>query len=363
MNNLLFDFIENAYYYEKDIILIEKIINFLTKHVRNKSCIKGLHLKNNLHKLMCKFSLRYSSKLNKSNIKINDIKKINSGQYGEIYRFGSFENIPIIIKSPLEFREKNIREIYINYVIINSLLMKNDELYTNLIPTYGFFICNHTYKKDNLISLCEENKDDYPNIHLVQKFADAKEFQDFLEDDKTSFSQFKKIFKKVFIILSKLENTRFKLYHNDLHSSNILIDNITLEPYIIDFGISSFKVGNNYYINSWESIYNNNEPIYTGLHDFASLLKSCIKHTKNNEIKKYCKNLLKEFVFDKLWEGDNIILKKESIKSRVFYLYDELYVIENKLPKKEKDIVHHHNLNILKKMKYHRIVELIEKAI
>ena len=355
---LFLDFIENANYSEKDMILIQKIIRFLSKHIRNKSCIKGLYIKNKLQKLMCQFSLLYSFELNESKIMINDIKKISSGGYGEVYRYGYFKDIPIIIKSPLEFSEKNIREIFINYVIINSLLMKYD---INLVPTYGFFICNHTYiktkNKKKLDSLCVKNDNDYPNLHLVQKCIDAKELQDILEENIISFSQFKNLLKNIFSILSFLENTRFKLYHNDLHSGNILIDK-NLNPYLIDFGLSSFKVGNVYYTNSWEYTYHN-KSIFTGLHDLLTILNSCKKHSKNKEIKDYCNSIMNKYIFEKLWEGNNKSLQKTSLKTKVIYLYDDLKIIESLLPKKEQEVVHYHNINILKNMTYSKILDLL----
>lgn len=113
-----------------------------------------------------------------------------------------FEMVPIITKCPKMFDTDAIQEIFLNIVVVNSLLMKYPWLQHHLVPTLGIFICGHTYKsiktgkgkdakyEEKLVSVCDTNEN--PNIHLVQKKIKGKILYDFLEEKKVSLSWVKK---------------------------------------------------------------------------------------------------------------------------------------------------------------------------
>ena len=347
-SELFYHFIKNANYSKDEKVLIHRTIDFLKKHIQTKKCLEGKKISNKLKDILCKFSL-YSFD---HSIFVDNRKRIAKGSYGEIYDSGVFEGMPIITKTPLVFDTKTITEMFINFVVINSMLFKDQKLEKYLIPSYGLFICEHTYSIDNqLISICKKsnNSDGYPNLHLVQKRINAKTLGYHLSQNSISFKEFKNILKKIFNILILFEESPYKLYHNDLHTHNILLD--MNNPIIIDFGFSSFEIKENNkvirYCNQFESDYS--KDIYSVAYDFMFLLDTTRKDSECKEIKNYCTHLLDKIIFKNLWEDVDVFLKETSINTREYYLYDILYDVESKLSEKS---VHRHNVNKLTKMTY-----------
>jgi len=347
-SKLFLHFIKNVNYSKDEKVLIYLIIDFLKKCIQTKTCLNGKKLRNKLKDILCKFSLYpfdYSSFVDNRNI-------ISKGSYGEIYDSGTFEGINIVTKTPIVFDTTTITEMFVNFVIINSMLIKDKNLEKYLIPSFGLFICEHNYSIDRkLTSICKNSiySDGYPNLHLVQKRVNSKTLGYHLSHDNISLKEFKNILKKIFSILILFEESPYKLYHNDLHTYNILLD--MKNPIIIDFGFSSFEIKEKNkvirYCNQFESDYS--KDIYSGAYDFTFLLDTSRKDSKCKGIKDYCTTLLDSIIFNNFWEDVDVFLKETSINIKEYYLYDILYEVENKVSKK---IVHQHNINELKKMTY-----------
>jgi len=237
-------------YTKKQLLLMEKIDTFLLKF-KKKVC----KFDNKLKQLFCKFFFY-------KDFKVGEV--LGKGINGEVFDAGIFEGIPIVIKHPIEFDERNINEVYINVVLINSLLLKYPFLENYLVPTYGIFICPAKNKK--LKSLCKIKK----SVHLVQK----KIFGDTLYNLETNMSlkTFKKIISDIFVVLCILEDN--SVYHKDLHTKNVIIEKDTNHPYIIDFGYAYGEM--------------------SGFYDALSLFG----HQTNKELSSYCNSILKKLCDD-----------------------------------------------------------------
>jgi hypothetical protein len=347
-SELFLQFVKNANYSRDEKLLIHRIIDFLKKYVQTKRCLEGKKIQNKLKDMLCKFSL-YSFD---PSIFVNNKKRIAKGSYGEIYDSGVFEGVNVITKTPMVFDTKTITEMFVNFVIINTMLLQYKILEKYLIPSYGLFICEHTYSNNHqLTSICKNGNgsDGYPNLHLVQKRVNAKTLGYHLSKNNISFNGFKSILKKIFGTLILFEESPYRLYHNDLHTQNILLD--MNNPVIIDFGFSSFEIKEKNkvirYCNYFESDYSSS--IYSGAYDFMFLLDTSRKDSKCKEIRDYCTSLLDSIIFKNYWEDQDVFLKETSINTKEYYLYDILYHVEKKISKKS---VHQHNMNELQKMTY-----------
>ena len=355
MNALRTAFTQNVHYNTDQLFLIDQLISFL-KEIQRKGC----QTKNPLHNLICDFMVLYTPLPNKDHQQfIVFDKKLGAGTFGEVYDSGTFEKIPIITKSSLQFNDFNITEIFVNVVIINSLLMKHHWLQRYLVPTFGIFICSHTYRKTKskkrLVSICT-NKKEYPNIHLVQRKIDGKELYDFIHTTPITLSWVKKILKKIFKVLSFLETSEFNLHHCDLHSRNIMIENKTHYPYIIDFGYASFKVKDKeFYDNKYHG-----KRIKNASYDIKNIISSFYK-VSNSKISDWCKALLFK-LFDKLWKSENTPFLKTDLKNFIYKnLYETLLYYESMLTDiNERERVHVHNMAILDFNTYSSFKELME---
>lgn len=344
MNALKTAFLKNANYNLDQLLLIDKIISFLTELQK-----KGCQTKNVLHNLICDFIVMYTPLPTKQHQQfIVFDKKIGSGSYGNIYDSGDFEMMPIVTKSSTKFREDTIKEIFVNVVIINSLLLTTHS--NHLIPTFGIFICSHRYSRKKLVSICE-TKNEFPNIHLVQLKITGKTLYKVLKKN-ISLSWFKKMLSQILSILIDLEKSKYNLYHRDLHTGNIMIDDATMSPYVIDFGLASFEIKVNdkqiEYCYTDEILYNGRR-IKSAAYDVVALLCSCYQDTENQEIKIYCKKILHSLC-GSLWSAENKTV--DLLELETYHLYSQLYRAENLLSLDEMERVHQHNMDIINSITY-----------
>ena len=341
--NLFHTFTDHTKYDKYQKRLVHHIITFL-EHI----IITCKKKSKTLHNILCQFSLEYTDLSDYSTL-VNGMKTISHGKYGEVYDSGSFLGIPIITKSPLFFDTNSINEIFVSFVLINQLLLTYKQLEKYLVPTYGIFVCDHSLQNGKLTICGNENK--CPYIHLVQQKRNGITLSDTLEQG-LEYKEFKLILKKICNVLIILEIN--KLYHNDLHNQNILIENNN--PVLIDFGMASFIVDGINYFNHWQLKYIKHQPLYSGAYDILFLLKSCIHDTNNIEIKHYCKHIITQ-ILRRLWKDVNVPFMYEDFNK--YFLYDVLVEKEGLLPSSQRSIVHEHNMQQLSILTYEYITNMI----
>lgn len=365
MNALKTAFTQNARYSERQLLLIDLIISFL-KNIQKKGC----RTSNKLHNLICNFIVMYTPLPNKDNAKfIVFDKNLGGGVYGDVYDSGMFEMVPIVTKSPKMFITDSVQEIFLNVVVINSLIMKYPWLRHHLVPTLGLFICGHTYEDDKeddkedkadktkkLVSVCDT--DENPNIHLVQKKIKGKILYDFLKiNNSVSLSWVKKCLHHLLKALIVLEKSNYNVYHRDLHGSNIMIEDKTELPFILDFGISSFKVQNASYCFYDEKQYDGKR-VKSAANDVNSLMDTFYKFAVDAKIKKFCQKIAKD-LFGNFWKAEN----KKLFESDNFFfedVYSTLRSHENAIENvDERDRVHAHNMAILNLITYSSFKDLV----
>lgn len=344
--NLYNAFITNSNYTDSEILLIKHISNFLPYYIQNDNCRKKEVNKNTLLGIMCEFSYAYVAnpitieEKEKDGSLVNGKTPIASGINGRIYH-EEFDGNPIITKAPVKFNEDNIKEIFINFVLINSILSHN-KLVENLVPSYGLFICpSNTIPEDEdaakkvPLQICLENpkkdlmfRQHQPFVYLVQKKVDGVTLNKKLKEG-ISLDTLKEYLGKVFMVMACLENSPFLLAHNDLHTGNIMINDKTDEIVIIDWGMASFKdpISGTYYQPFLYDYYTwkDEAPIVTELNhtaasDFLFLFSTINDNTTNNDIKEYTKLILEKFM--KKFKIYNKKYKKSSWLLGTFLLYD-----------------------------------------
>jgi serine/threonine protein kinase len=370
------EFTERAHYDAHDQFLIKLIIKFITTVIQNKKCITDENsLSTKLEKMLCYFSLHYPIEPDPSNRQfVKTSNKLAKGVYGQVYRSGTVKGVNLVTKSQFIFNEESIHEIFVNFVIINTLLLAKKT--SHLVPSYGLFICPHftihndkvKYYRKEVVGICEDNthyehtvSDKKPNVHLIQERVDGRLLSDMLSDGKLTLPQFKQIIRKVLDTMVILETSPYKLYHNDLHSNNIIVSP-ALEPYVIDFGFSSFEIDE---INHKHIFNNNYEPEYgysktyrikSGAYDVMFLLDTCRRdansYQKHSPISEYCTSKLNLLFFDTYWQDNDVYLSEKSITTKQYYLYDVLTAVESRLTPVNRTMVHHYNMKLLLIMTY-----------
>ena len=105
------------------------------------------------------------------------------GFYGAMFE-GQFNGERVLTKTLKLFTNQSIKEVYVNMVIINQILLRDPQYDTHdishdcakLVPTYGLFAC----KQNNYEQVCVyENRGPY-YIDMVQKRLGGITFYDFL---------------------------------------------------------------------------------------------------------------------------------------------------------------------------------------
>jgi serine/threonine protein kinase len=334
--------------------LLKEIKKFYKKNIQMKSCSKGT---NKLRNLLCLFANEYPLQGSIKNQKLVLLKKeIGKGSYGAVYESTDFQGIPIVTKTFFNKENTyNIIEVFVSFVLLNKILLLNPKLCKNLVPTYGIFCCTHKYENKKLKSICDSDGPKF--YHMVQKRIDGKPFHDILNSNIT-LSNIQKIVKAIFSTLYEL-NEYYYISHNDLHSGNILIDK-DFNPYLIDFGFASFKIGSHYYYSNNDE-YNiktySGKDMKSGIRDFLNVTRSIIKRSKDKDIIEYTKGIEKK-VLDQLLETP--ISKFHKSKYRNYqYIYQTLQMIESSLSQEDREIVHSHNLKTLKRITYRYILDII----
>lgn len=252
------------------------------------------------------------------------------GQYGEQYK--SHINNPdnafnILTKVPKMYNAELIKEAFIQMVIINSYVerfAKEPLIYAQLIPTYGFFVCDQQTRIKNGIPISPKHQcktlhdtlnngttNGQPYPFFIQEYLQPpiEKLKDFVARDTTTLEDVKEILVKIFTTLSVLQEPPYLLTHNDLHSENVLIHPTTKTVYIIDWGLASFTYNNMRYSNMLETAYRlrdipqyniKKDPhIISGLYDFYFILRHIAGYA-NDELRQQV-YLIKEYAFNNVF--------------------------------------------------------------
>jgi hypothetical protein len=334
-----------------------------------------------LDDIMCNFSTAYVpepvavEEMKKNGELVNDKPILGKGHNGIIVDSGLFKGNPLITKLLIRNTGYFIYEIIVNMIIINNILLSG-KASRHLVPTYGLFKCPKkvTYKQDYKITACKqgEGSDSY---FLVQQKIKGKTLGSFLAT--LTVDRLKNILVQILSTLIILEESEYKLNHNDLHTNNIMIDDSD-NAYIIDMGLASFQYDGKFVVQSEnQTIYlGDTKPVSLGaIYDIYKLFKDIINrchHLKNTPLiellKSVVKNILSLFAYDAKDSKDakdtKIIfstgLKDEHTKplgDRIYFMFNLLRHVESVIKDESvQKMVHDHNIDILKSYTTRRIV-------
>jgi len=306
IDELLIQFNKNVNYDEKQLYLIKQINSCLSTFVQDENCIRNkTHVdtpNQRLHDILCDMSFYYTPinhpehRLNKN--MITRTNYITKGVNGEIYKNVLFGN-QFIVKVPIQLDKEYISELYINFIAINKLLLHNI-LITNLVPTYGFFLCQGG--EDN----CRQQKEDDRNkIYIIQKYVGNDTLKKLLVNGTiNTVEKLMPYLVEIFTTLIILEECHLHISHNDLHCGNIMI--YEGHAYVIDYGYASFSINHvgfkNKYFNKtvggdYIKILGKKQlHFHTGAQDYYKLLSSILVLKEVNET-------VKDFIYDNLLKG------------------------------------------------------------
>ena len=268
----------HRFYHGADTLLIDQLALFLSTVVQNEQCIRPVSGESGyLSELLCSTSLSFVPhpvtrlELEHNGLLINGKTPMKSGMYGRVYE-QVMNDLPIVIKTPLAFREDSICELYLQYVVINTILLQG-RLKEHLIPSYGFFLCSsnvsdrHQDQKES-IHICKETGG---MIHTLQQKIEGISFHKFLHKSPT-YRSYRRMMREIFSVLISLESSPFRIHHNDLHPSNIMISEG--HAVLLDWGMTSFTVSGQHFQPTKEKRYHPGHPLHTGAYDFFILLYS-----------------------------------------------------------------------------------------
>ena len=153
----------------------------------------------------------------------------------------------VLVKSQEEFNEqKSLMEAFVNLVILKPYLDAHPN--SPLVPCYGFFMCptrgtiicptEYEYEDEE-----EEETDDprdnrEPYLFLIQKHQEGIPFYQWVHGK--SISDVHRVMIQLFSCLNRLQQTEYRLVHNDLHGGNIIVSPDGSMSWIIDWGEASF---------------------------------------------------------------------------------------------------------------------------
>lgn len=223
----------------------EEIKSFITLNCEKKT--------EGLSQYLCEFGKTHNTTTDAYLLNSKFFKgvKLGEGFFGDVYDSGLWtidsdsDTVKDIIvktqKLDVDDRHNPLFEAYINFVLINTIIMKNPGI--GLVPTFGLFYCG---RKDGRFCVDEDDKkiDENNSIFIVQEKKNAKPLSVVKKFTKEMLIQ-------LFEILVKLEENN--IYHRDINNGgNILVDTTQNDKiYLIDFGLASFMInGTQIYQNS-----------------------------------------------------------------------------------------------------------------
>jgi hypothetical protein len=263
--------LNRMFYSDEYRYLLELISIYMKRIVRTDKC-KANHdipLEENptLEDLLCHFSYVYSPQPG------NDRGKnaLINNRIGEDSVFGRIFNSKvsgqdIVTKVPVMIAEDTTIEIFMNIVVINTILIHPflSQLSNHLAPSFGIFVCGTNVPVDgspldNSIPLqsCMPGLNGIPSLFLIQKQvknqddSNASTLSGLIKKRKVTWADVSEYISQAFSVLTLLEQSPLRIAHNDLHTGNLLITNHTKgrpgKAVLIDWGKASFTINGKYY--------------------------------------------------------------------------------------------------------------------
>lgn len=353
-------------------VLVDKLVEFMTTVVRDESCRSRPHHGNSdatrLQDILCDFMYAYvpvpmGNQLIQHGALVNGRPRLGGGVNGNVFFSGEFASNPIVTKTPIKFSENYLTEMYINMVVINSLLMNGIQV-GHLIPTYGLFVCPFQQGSHGQ-QICVPSRrgkvmDGRPNLLMVQQELKGSTLFDVIHTHEINLEHLEHILRQVFTTMLWLEFSPYELYHNDLHVSNIMVEEATGNAYIIDFGfaectIDSIRTQNSSIKRLYCGDKKRASDLHTGAYDFFLLLHGLSK-SPNLDVYEYIMPRLERFYeyfmtnYDEETETFSNTIPYAFWKNKKPWLYAILSEIESVLPPDERDAVHDYNMQLLDRM-------------
>lgn len=338
---------KQKYKYPDHFNLFKLILEKLQLNKINCNNLKDDH---ELFKYFCNKEFKYLDPipLNSKEIfhyykKISKFKNIAKGSFGKVYsgKLNDKDIYSCIVKIPFgDSLNDEIIEAYINLCIINDIILNNiiKSKSINLIFTIGLFFLPYCDFENTLAK--DYNFHQKLSIQLIQQAIEpVKTLKDVLKSG-ISLDLLILYLRQIFEQLIFVEESKHELIHNDLHASNILIQQNKV--YIIDWGISSFKyelinddlknltkrIRSNH--NKEDEYYINDNTGFskTGLYDLYFIIKSCIFYNdkKNMKIQVFLTKILQKifynnniYIYNKIKK--NIILLSLDHNNYGYWLY------------------------------------------
>ena len=257
---------------ENHIKDIDKITTSVISNILNKNFVSG----NDMKAVLCLFDTFFSSFQKKkkkgiynlpNNIHkwIKNIVKLKvSSQEGFVYVSDFFSSdIKVIIKVPqdVKFSGDLIKEYFIGVCALNKLR----QIIPTFVYTLGSFICSGPNNKGKINKLCGNENEKYQRPFIVYEKINGTSADDLLSNNDLNFEEWLVIFIQLLLSL-EVAQREVQFTHFDLHCGNVMvrkndtkykysvplddeiytIENPSAIPSIIDFGLSSAYINENY---------------------------------------------------------------------------------------------------------------------
>jgi hypothetical protein len=250
---------------------------------------------------------------------VNSRPVFRKGKYGSIFE-SKFDGEAVITKT-MRTTDDFYPDMYASEIIINLLLnafLLDNELLNNLVPTYGIFIC----RQENSTQVCvshdydpitgTDNEDILTQeyyINMTQKKITGQDLKTFISRQDITVKQVQDILIKLFTALTYLNQSSFKIRHNDLHYENILIQvkSGIFEPVLLDFGMATYnfqKDGEDIMIRALDANHEveYDDTIVTGSAIDAWALFRSMSYSPNESIRDYANQVTNLLFFNKTFK-------------------------------------------------------------
>jgi len=374
-NALQAAFLRKGSYSVEQRHLISILSQFIPAVIQDETCLQnrshGASDGERLHDIMCSVSMAFvpipvaDSMRQKGNL-VNGQRPFANGSYGRVYE-SVFEGNPLVTKAPTQFDPRNIVEIFVNMVIVTTLMRNN--ITTALIPSYGLFICpsNVPDNGDPLapsksLKICNEATNDKPSIFLLQKkLQGGKTLTNIFNSKRITMNQFLRYMSEIYAALIVLAESPFHLSHNDLHSDNIMICDD--HAYILDYGMAAFYDATHLYQPFLYDDYigkRPDQPLHTGALDLFEIIKSVYFLTERNpptselyEIHQLVTRWMNQFSMffrDGSTPIANWITYLPKVGIRRFYLLDLVLYVEQRQSGEQRRRLHEYHIAQLQRL-------------
>ena len=273
-------------YRSDDLKLLESLLSFLTTTVQDKKCLENERTTNSLRDLLCRTSLVYEPVPNEEQVillneELGRQSSLSRGAFGRIYTWSSLEQTPapVILKTPLQFSTVTLREMYVNYVLINTILLHH-RLSHQLVASYGFFVTPSVVSEDGEQVRFHVKPNAESKFHMIQQRIEGVTLRRYCQKPGFTVEKCKDLLHKVWKVLIALESSPYRLYHNDLHLDNIMVRDDG-SVVVLDWGLASFDALGTHYKSS-TMIYTTT-PLYSGANDAYLFLRSLLKEIMDQE--------------------------------------------------------------------------------